>query len=63
MANRLVSYLRESREELRKVSWPRWPETRNNTLLVIGISLFTAAFLGLCDLIFSNVLTLVLNAK
>jgi preprotein translocase subunit SecE len=63
VANRLVSYLRESREELRKVSWPRWPETRNNTLLVIGISLFTAAFLGLCDLIFSNVLTLVLNAK
>lgn len=53
MANRVIGYFRESREELRKVSWPAWPETRNNTLLVIGISLFVAAFLGLCDLVFS----------
>lgn len=50
MAFSLVSYLRESREELKKVVWPRWKETRNNTMLVIGISLFVAAFLGLIDL-------------
>lgn len=45
-----LSYFRESREELKKVVWPTWLETRNNTMLVIGISLFTAAFLGLLDL-------------
>ena len=46
----LVRYLKEAREELRKVVWPKWPETRNNTLLVIGISAFVALFLGLIDL-------------
>lgn len=45
-----LSYFRESREELKKVVWPTWLETRNNTMLVIGISLFVAAFLGLLDL-------------
>lgn len=46
----LFSYFRESREELKKVVWPTWLETRNNTMLVIAISLFTAGFLGLLDL-------------
>jgi preprotein translocase subunit SecE len=46
----LVKYFKEAREELKKVVWPKWPETRNNTLLVIGISVFVALFLGLIDL-------------
>lgn len=50
MANRIISYFRESREELKKVVWPSRRETRNNTLMVIGISLFVAAFLGVVDL-------------
>ncbi|MBI5467049.1 MAG: preprotein translocase subunit SecE [Candidatus Kerfeldbacteria bacterium] len=49
MAIRLFGYFRESREELKKVAWPTWLETRNNTLLVVGISLFVALFLGLAD--------------
>ena len=53
MANPLTRYLREAREELRKVSWPRWKETRNNTMLVIGISIFLAVVLGLADILFT----------
>ncbi len=49
MANRLVSYLRESREEMRRVVWPTRQETLRNTLLVIWISLAVALFLGLID--------------
>lgn len=60
MANILNSYFREAREELRKVVWPRWPETRNNTLLVIGISLFVAAFLGLIDLGLNAIFNIIL---
>lgn len=56
MAFSLRSYLRESREELRKVVWPTGRETRNNTLLVIGISLFVAVFLGLIDFLLGLVL-------
>jgi len=53
MAFNLVSYFREAREELKKVAWPSWLETRNNTLLVIGISVFVALFLGAADIGFS----------
>jgi preprotein translocase subunit SecE len=50
VAFNLISYLRESREELKKVAWPNRRDTRNNTMLVIGISVFVAVFLGLIDL-------------
>lgn len=50
MALRLISYFRESREELKKVVWPSRLETRNSTLLVIGISAFVSVFLGLIDI-------------
>lgn len=57
MANRLISYFREAREELKKVVWPSGRETRNNTLLVIGISVFVSLFLGLLDILFSYLMT------
>lgn len=49
MAFSIRGYVRESRDELRKVVWPTRRETLNHTLLVIGISLAVAAFLGVID--------------
>ena len=49
----LISYFRESREELRKVAWPTWLETRQLTLIVIGMSIVVAIFLGIFDYIFT----------
>ncbi|MFA6098247.1 MAG: preprotein translocase subunit SecE [Patescibacteria group bacterium] len=49
MANRIVAYIKESRDELKKVVWPSRKETIKYTLLVIGISLGTALFLGAVD--------------
>lgn len=49
MNNKLVNYLKESRSELKKVVWPTKKETTNYTLLVIGISLAVAAFIGIVD--------------
>lgn len=56
MANKLISYFKESRDELRRVVWPTRKETMRNTLLVIGISLGVAAFLGLIDYLLNFVL-------
>lgn len=50
MANRILSYFKEAREELKKVIWPNRKQTTNDTLLVIAISIFVAAFLGALDL-------------
>jgi preprotein translocase subunit SecE len=61
MSNRIISYFRESQEELKKVAWPTWLETRNNTLLVIGISLFVALVLGLADIGLSTLLKILIK--
>ncbi len=60
MANKLINYIKGSTEEMKKVTWPTKKETNNYTLLVIGISLAVAAFLGLLDYIFSFILELII---
>jgi preprotein translocase subunit SecE len=49
----LIQYLKESRTELKKVSWPTRKETWKNTWVVIGLSLGVAAFLGIWDYLFN----------
>lgn len=61
MANKIISYIRESRDELKKVVWPSKKETTKYTLLVIGISLGVAIFLGVLDMGLSYVLGLVIR--
>jgi preprotein translocase subunit SecE len=52
----LVQYLRNSRQELRKVTWPTRQKTTNSTILVIAVSIAIAAFLGAADYGLSNLL-------
>lgn len=51
--NKLANYLKNSYQELKKVVWPTKQETINHTLLVIGISLGVAIFLGALDFLFT----------
>lgn len=51
--NKIANYFRESLAEMKKVSWPTKKETYNYTILVIGISLGVAIFLGVLDYLFS----------
>jgi len=52
--NKITTYFKESVAEMKKVTWPTKKETYNYTLLVIGISLGVAIFLGLLDYIFTQ---------
>ncbi len=52
--NKLTKYIKESVAEMKKVTWPTKKETYNYTLLVIGISLAVALFLGVLDYIFTQ---------
>jgi len=61
MANRLIDYIKASVEEMKKVTWPTKKETYNYTLLVIGLSLAVAAFLGALDYFFNWLLGLVIK--
>lgn len=49
-------YLKDTAAEMKHVSWPTQQQSINYTLLVIGISVFVAVFLYLCDTIFLQLL-------
>lgn len=51
--DKLINYLKGAFAEMRKVTWPTKKETYNYTLLVIGVSLAVAAFLGGLDYLFT----------
>ncbi len=53
---RITTFLKEVRTELSKVSWPTKKQMVSYTLIVIGLSLFIALFLGLLDFIFEFIL-------
>jgi preprotein translocase SecE subunit len=48
-----IDYLRDTRGELRHVSWPNRTQTINYTIIVLSISIGTGLFLGLLDFLFS----------
>ena len=54
--NKLVQYIKDSKNEIKKVTWPNKKEVRQHTVLVIAISLATAAFLGAIDYILTQLL-------
>ena len=58
--NRLIEpvarYLRETRAELRKVTWPSREEAWNLTLIVLGTVVVMAALLGAGDFLFSKIM-------
>ncbi len=53
---RTITFLKETRAELRKVVWPTREETTRYTLLVVVISAAVAAFLGGLDYVFQFLL-------
>jgi preprotein translocase subunit SecE len=47
----LPQYLREVRDEMRKVAWPKWPEVRRFSIIVlVTVILYTAYVFGLDSL-------------
>ena len=48
-ANPIAAFFRETAGELRKVSWPTWPEARQLTVLVILVMIVIGVILGLTD--------------
>ena len=45
--------------ELSKVTWPKWPETRTSTIVVIITTLIIAAILGVFDFVWAKVTGLI----
>lgn len=52
--NNASSYVRETRGELRKVTWPTREESWRLTWIVVGVTIALTAYLTLFDTIFSR---------
>lgn len=59
--NKLVNYVVSSKDELKKVTWPTKKETIKYTLIVIGMSVGMAVFLGALDFGFSEGLAVIIK--
>jgi preprotein translocase subunit SecE len=60
-SNPLQRFFRETVGELKKVSWPTWPEARRLTGIVVLVMIFMALFLGFFDYLASQVFDLILG--
>lgn len=54
--SKIIDFLRESKIELKKVTWPTKQEIIKYTFIVIIFSLIIALFLGGLDFLFSFIL-------
>ena len=54
---RFANFLKETRGELRKVTWPSRAEVTSTTIVVIVATVFFGFYLFFMDLIFSWVIT------
>ena len=52
----IAGYLRDTRAELRKVTWPTREEAWNLTLIVLGTVIVMSIILGFADYIFGKIM-------
>ncbi len=52
--NAIIRFYRETRAELRKVTWPTRQEAVNLTIIVLVVIFSMSAFLGVLDYLFTR---------
>ena len=60
-SNPVIRYLRETRAELKKVTWPTRPEATKLTIIVLVVVAFMSVLLGTLDYIFSRVMGFIIS--
>ncbi|GAB4221073.1 MAG: preprotein translocase subunit SecE [Spirochaetota bacterium] len=61
MFNKTVQFVKESRDELKKVSWPERDEVSALTMVVVITVIITALFLWLVDAALMKIVSLVMQ--
>lgn len=54
-------FFNESKQELKKVTWPTKQQSMTSTWVVLAVTFVLAIFLGLVDLVFSKMIGLILK--
>lgn len=50
----VISFLKETQEELKKIVWPSKEQTARLTLMVIMVTIAVGVFIGVIDYLLSN---------
>ena len=58
---KLMSFIREARAELKRVTWPSRQQVWYSTLVVIAVTFLVAAYLGIIDVLFTAVFSRVIR--
>ena len=58
---KVIQFIKEARVELKKVSWPTRKELIDSTKVVLITSFLLASFIGVIDLILSQLITALLG--
>ncbi|MDD2352051.1 MAG: preprotein translocase subunit SecE [Candidatus Caldatribacteriota bacterium] len=59
--HKIINFIKEARAELKKVTWPNRKQLVSSTIVVMITVVLVAIFLGIVDLIFSRVVTIILQ--
>ncbi len=58
---KMFDFIRESREELKRVTWPEKEEVSNFTVVVIVTLVVVAVFLAVVDMVLGEIMKLLVN--
>jgi len=58
---KIGSFIGQVKSEMKKVAWPSRQELISSTLVVITSTLMLAVFIGLCDLVISRVINVLIR--
>ncbi len=61
ITQKIVEYFKDTRGELRKVSWPTRQQATNLTLIVLAVTVVMALFLGAIDYLFAQLVKLIVG--
>ncbi len=61
MANKITNFVNEVKLELKKVSWSSRDELISSTIAVLVAVAMLSVFVGICDLIFSRFINLLIR--
>jgi len=57
LLRKIGTFLKETKVEMKKVNWPTRKQATKYTLIVIGVSLAVAIFLGGLDFLFTTLIS------
>jgi len=61
MATKPLTYLKEVKTEMQRVSWPTRQEATRLTLIVIGVTVVVAVLIGAFDFLFTKLMTAIIK--